>query len=526
MDQVLPSLHRAIKLHRRGKLDKAVRLYRSIVRQYPRNHQAQHLLGVAYAQRGQFAEAVPFMERALAINPDFAEAHYNLGNALQALGRNEDAVRCYEKVLALNPGYADAHYNLGNALLALDRHADAIQRYEKVLALNPAYPGAYNNLGSALKALDRTADAVRCFESAVQLAPDDAAVHFNLAVALQDLVRHDEAIARYDRTLALKPGDAAAKQNKGFSLLALERFTEGAPLYLDSWHSKYKVTPEEMKIPLWLGERDIRGKRLLVQQGGQGIGDAIQGARYVPVLQGMGAECWLQVHSRLMPLMTRSFPSARVVADDECPAGMDFRIPFMTNVLALRTRTVADIPRDCPYLAVDPGLVDDWRGALRSQYPMAVGVHWRGNPDNTNDRNRSMRLETLLPLFECGGVQFVSLQKDLTDAEIALLRRFPNVKIVDAEQTDFDVAAAVVAALDLTIAVDTAVAHLSGALGRRTWIMLCFAPDWRYFVDRADSPWYPAARLYRQRSFGDWTSVVAEVADSLRSSRGQHGMLA
>ena len=502
------ALQRAIMLHQGGRLAEAARLYRDALRQAPRHPLALHFLGLLHCQQGNFKDAVPLIEQAVAAKHDYVEAHYNLGKALQSLGRHRDAARSYERALALKPDYADARYNLGSALLALDQNDAAAAQFEKLLASDPAYPGAHNNLGSALKALDRHEPALRHFQAAVRLNAADADARYNLALMLLDMNRQEESIAEYDRVLAARPGDADAITNKGFALLALGRLKEGLPLFHGTTGRDPALRPRGRDVPLWRGEAEIRGKTLWVQDD-QGFGDVIQSLRYVAALRSRGVEVLLQVKPPLADLARRSFPGVRIMTAE--PPDADYRVPCMALPLALQTDSETDIPRDCPYLTADPDRAAAWRARLHARHPRAVAFAWRGNPDQANDRNRSMPLAALAPLFACPGVEFVCVQKGLSAAETATLGEFPNVVALDAELASFDDTAAVLSAVDLVATVDTSVAHLAGALARPLWVMLAFNADWRYFVGRRDWPWYPTATLIRQRTHGDWAGVVDEV---------------
>jgi ADP-heptose:LPS heptosyltransferase len=226
-------------------------------------------------------------------------------------------------------------------------------------------------------------------------------------------------------------------------------------------------------------------------------------------------DCWIQAPRALAALLQRSFPRARVVPPDRCPAEVELRIPVMSLPLAMKTFSESEIPRGVPYLVVDEREKAQWTSRLGTRRKHTVGLVWRGLKQHRNDHNRSIGLEALMPLLGRKQIQFIGLQKELTRAESEELSRHDNVMVLDGELGSFDDTAAVVSALDVVISADSSPAHLSGALGKPTWILLPFSPDWRWLLARSDSPWYPTARLFRQESIGDWAAVIDRVGESL-----------
>ena len=522
------------------------------------DHAEAHLnLGNALQALGIHEEAIAHYQRALALRRDSADAYNNWGNSLQALNRHDEAIACYERALALRADHAEAHNSLGNSLSALGRYDEAITSYERAVAIKPTYAEAHNNLAFSLQAVNRFDDALACVAQALALKPDLAEAYNHWGMVLHALNRHDEAIARYDHALALKPDYAEAQWNKSLALLSQGRFREGWQLYEKRWRRKRAAALEDFNRPLWPGPQGAAGVPPRQANGGragvpsaipsnrgaitraagflrtlagrgeaaaganlllqyeQGFGDTIQMLRYVALLEHSGVRCWIQAPTELAALAQRSFPRSRVVAIGQCPAQVQFRIPMLSLPLALRTFSEADIPRAVPYLVVDEGKKAAWAQRLATPRGRKVGLVWRGRPTHKNDHNRSVPLQTLLPLLLRTQIQFVALQKDLTQAESGELAQHDNVTALDEELVSFDDTAAAVSALDLVITVDSALAHLSGALGKTTWVLLPFSADWRWLRSRSDCPWYPSARLFRQLSPGDWAGVVDDVADSL-----------
>ena len=540
-----------------NRLEEAMACYDRALAINPGYAGAQLNLGNALQVLNRHEEAIGRYQETLVLRPDDADAYNNWGNSLQALNRHDAAIACYERALALKPGHAEAHNNLGNSFLTRNRHGEAIACYEKALALRPGYAEAQNNLGYVLQGLNRFDEALACFGKALAINPGFAEAHNNWGVALQALNLHDAAIERYENAIALKPDYAEAQWNKGFAVLRLGRFREGWPLYEKRWHIKGVAAIPECKRPLWQGREESAGTTRPQSSGGrdaasigdiarrrgisrtrtflralfgrgsadfgtnlllqfeQGLGDAIQMLRYVVLLEQMGVNCWIQAPPALSALAQRSFPGSRVVAVENCPEEVEFRIPLMSLPLAMKTYSESDIPQVVPYLVVDAEKETAWAARLSTRRARRVGLVWRGKPTHTNDRNRSLPLETLEPLLSRQDIQFITLQKDLTETESMKLARYENVTRLDQELGSFDDTAAVISVLDLVISVDSAPAHLSGALGKATWVLLPFSPDWRWLLARSDSPWYPSVKLFRQPSTGDWTGVIHDVGAAL-----------
>ena len=547
-----------------GRLDEAGARFAAALAIEPA-HAAAHLnLGNALQAQGRHAEAIAHYGEVLALKPGDADAHNNWGHSLQALACHEEAGRHFELALKFRPDHVAALNNLGITLHALNRHEEALTRYGQALALAPDFAEGHCNLAHALNALGRCEAAIRHCEAALALKPGYAEAHNNWGIALHGLNRLDEALAHYDQAIALKADFAEALWNKSLALLGAGQFAAGWKLYEQRWQRKQTPALPDLGLSLWPGEdgsadagrraepagvlgagsgglaqarvplrllRRLRAywrsavpgaQRNILLQFEQGLGDALQMLRYVPLLEEIGMRCTIQVPPTLAALTQRSFPRARVAAVDACPAQVQYRIPMLSLPLAMKTFAEAEIPHTVPYLTVDQRKAAGWASRLANARRLTLGIAWRGRPTHKNDRNRSMPLELLQPLLARREVQFVTLQKDLTGAESDVLARHDNVTLLDRELESFDDTAAVVSVIDLVICVDSALAHLCAALGRATWVLLCFSPDWRWQLARSDSPWYPSARLIRQQAPGDWSGVIDVVAAArdarLRSS--------
>lgn len=502
-------------LHALNRLNESVAAYEKALACNPDYAEAHNNLGAVLIALERPTEAIPHFERAVALKPGYAAAHNNLGTALQSLERHAEALPSHETALALNPDYPDAHNDLANALGALGRHAEGIAHYERAIELRPNYPEAFNNLGNALQSLGRLEEAIACYHKALALRPDYFGVYSNLGNIFVAMNRHAEAIALYTKALAIKPDFAQAQFNEGLARLVLGDFAEGWSKYEWRWlHRGSGLHKPDLRQPMWVGDQDLAGKTILLYAE-QGFGDTLQFVRYVPMVARRGGRVVLHVQKPLASLLAAMPGVAAVCIQGDPLPPLDCHCPLMSLPLLLHTR-FETIPAEVPYLAAPAKALARWRSRLRPGRGLQVGLVWAGSTTHRNDHNRSVPLDLLRPLLATPDVRFISLQKEIRARDAELLRSFRGVKLIGDQLTDFGDTAAVVSQLDLVITADTAVAHLAGALGKPVWIMVPFSPDWRWLVGRADSPWYPTARLFRQKATGDWRSVVTPLHKALK----------
>jgi tetratricopeptide (TPR) repeat protein len=539
----------AVQLHRQGRLREAEKLYARVLKAAPDNFDALHLLGLVKAQSKQMGEAFRLMSAALKINPRAGDAWSNLANVLHALKRDAEALDCLDKALALNPGDLQAMQHRGSALLSLNRpqealdcfehvtqheprngealhsrgvakatlgrHTEALADFDAALALAPGHPEILYNRGNALLSLGREADALTSFDRALAAAPNHIKAWNNRGRALQALNRHAEAVDSFGKAIAVQKDYADAHSNRALSLLTLGELAAGFAEYEWRWkRSGMSDTRRSYRGQPWLGEYPLANRTILLHAE-QGLGDTIQFVRYVPLLARTGATVRLEVHPALKPLMGSLAGVASCHARGETLAAYDVHCPLGSLPLALKTAP-ATIPADIPYLNADEQRIAKWRPIVEALPGKRVALAWAGNPDHPNDRNRSLDPALLEPLLARDDVAFVSVQRDLRETDASWLSRHPRVSQVGADLADIADTAAVLSLVDLTISVDTAVAHLASAMGRPAWVLLPFSPDWRWTLSGERSPWYPQARLFRQPTLGDWQSVIAEIVAALK----------
>lgn len=519
-------------LHRQGLPDEAIASYRRALRLVPRSAETHYNLGRVYAAEGKLDDATRSYRRAAALRPDYAEAHFNLGNVLQAAGQPDAARASYAQAVALKPDDAAAHNNLGAQFELAGQLEQALACYQRALALQPAFPEAHNNLGNVLLAEGRPDEAIASYTAAIHGRPAYAEAHNNLGNALQATGRLDDAVQSHDRALALRPDFADARWNKSFALLLQGDFAAGWPLFESRWEL-LRQHPEVATFdrPLWLGDAALAGRTLLVRHE-QGLGDTLQMLRYVPRLAAQGARVVVQVPPALVALAAAVPGVAAVVAAGEPLPDHDLHCPCMSLPLACRT-TLATIPADVPYLHLPDAVAVAWRARLgdpahdpahdpaQSQSrPPRIGLAWSGSAAHRNDRQRSLPLPLLRPLLAMPAT-FHSLQKEYRPGEREQLAADGRLQDWSPDLGTLADTAGLIGQLDLVIAVDTAVAHLAGALGKPVWLLLPAAPDYRWLLARADSPWYPTMRLFRQPAPGPpdraWAPVLQDLSAALAS---------
>jgi len=538
----------AVALHRAGQLRQAERIYARVVKVAPDHFDALNLLGAVKIQQGQFGEAQRLFGAAIKINPRIAAAWCNLGQAQYALKRPADALQSFDKARALAPEDVDILYQHANALLALDRPREALAELEVVLARKPQHFEARLNSGLAQAKLENPECALADFDSALALVPQHPVAHFNRGVVLIKLGRYAEAVAANERAIAAAPDYVAAWLNRGMALAQLRRFEEAIASYGEvlarrkdnadahfnralallttgdyrrgfedyewRWRRTGVPAPKNRGRRLWLGEFPLAGKTILLHAE-QGLGDTIQFARYAPLVAAQGAKVVLEVQPELKSLLSRLDGVTAVVARGEAPPPFDVHCPLGSLPLARKTELPV-VPAPIPYLSADHAHLQKWSARIEKLPHPRIALAWAGNPAHDNDRNRSIALSALAPLLAMPA-SFISIQRDVRSADAAQLAATAQLTHLGGELADLNDTAGVLAMCDLLITVDTAPAHLAGAMGRPVWVLVPFAPDWRWMLDGEITPWYPSARVFRQSALADWNAVIARAAAALQS---------
>jgi Tfp pilus assembly protein PilF len=426
------------------------------------------------------------------------------------------AIELYDQAIALDPAHAEACYKRGNALKNAGQFEAAIASYNQAIEIRPDYSHAYCNRGVVQQSLGLSAAALSSYDRAIALEPTDAIAHYNRALLMQELSRQDEALASYDRAIQIEPLYADAQYNRSLALLSQGDFERGWRGFEWRWKNAQRLgigAQRDFAQPLWLGEESIAGKRLLLHCEG-GFGDSLQFCRYAKLCAGLGATVVLEVPPQLHGLLGNLAGVSQVIVAGSALPPFDYQCPLMSLPLAFRT-TLDTIPAAPGYLHPDPAKVGHWRTLLGERTSPRVGLAWSGNPNYPADSRRSVALADWVAHLP-PGFQYFRLQRHVRDADRKTLASNPIIASFADDLLDFDSTAALCELMDIIVSTDTSVPHLSGALGRPTWLLLPLNPDWRWLRDRSDSPWYPTARLYRQKSAGDWDEVFDRIAADLR----------
>jgi Flp pilus assembly protein TadD len=546
-----------LALHSLDHKEQALAHWRHAVDLEPLYPQAHNNLGLALLERNELTQAEATLREAVRLQADFAEAHNNLGVVLWRQEQPEkwqQALRHWRQALRLKPDYAEARHNLEHALLDRQRLTGPEARLREAIRLDPGSAGAHNNLGVALLEQDDLFAAESSLRQAVRLQSDFPEGHNNLSVvlwrqgrleearaaalealrlrpdfaeALNNLgnVHHaqgrtEEALACFDRSLELKPDYPDPHLNRALAWLLLGQWEEGWDEYEWRWQLR-SVRRRDFTQPLWDGA-PLEGRTVLLHAE-QGLGDTLNFIRYAPLVRERGGRVMVVAPKPLVPLLSACRGIDQLLAFGEPLPDFDVQAPLLSLPRLLGTRP-DNVPADGPYLHVDPARTQRWRLWLVAYHGLKVGIAWQGDRKHRNDRQRSVPLAQLAPLAQVPGVRLFSLQKGPGSEQLAGCP-FAVTDLgswLDNSGGAFLDTAAVMRNLDLVVCVDTALGHLAGGLGVPVWLALPFAPDWRWLLDRDDTPWYPSMRLFRQTRAGDWDSVFADMAAELQSRKEEH----
>ena len=509
----------------------------------------------AYSNRGnalqslkQYKEAMASYEKAISLNPHFAEAYSNRGNVLQELSQFEAAVACYDQAIRLNPHYFEAYSNRGNALCKAKFYDVAIASHEQALKLKPHYAEAYCNRGNVYLAQRSLDQAIVDFNKAINLKPQFFEAYSNRGRAYLELSQYDkamadldkalkinpryipalmhrgntikelkqvnalsakQAMANYDQAISIDPECADAYFNKSLLKLLLGEYEEGWALYEWRWKVSEGNFLRGFKQPLWLGESSIEDKTVLIHAE-QGLGDSIQFCRYIAMIEPLlPKEILLEGPRALISLLSTLKSRVTFIEQGNAIPEFDLHCPMMSLPLAFKTSGFT-IPAEIPYLFAGENKTKLWQNKLAKKAHPRIGIAWSGSTSHKNDHNRSLLLKQFSPLFDLP-FEFHCLQNEIRPNDLEALNALKQLHQHQDELIDFSDTAALIENMDLVISVDTSVAHLAGSMGKKVFILLAFAPDYRWMLDRSDSPWYPTATLFRQPEIEDWESVIEQV---------------
>lgn len=504
----------------KGQLDEAVAAFTKAISLRPNFPEAQNNLGNALRDQSNLHEAEAAYRQAIALRPNFPEGENNLGIVLRDLGRLDEAVAASQRAISLRADYAEAHFNLANALRDQGHLDDAIAAFRQAIVPRPKSPETHYNLGIALRDKGELDESIAASRQAIALRPEYAEAHFNLGNALRDKSnlsqanRIEDAIAAYRQAIALKPDYGQAHYNLALALLARGDFAVGWEEYEWRWKCKdFPSLQRNFPQPQWDG-RSLDSATLLLHTE-QGMGDAIQFFRYLPMVAGRVGKVIIECQSELRRLFQTSAPDCQIVTRGQRLPAFDYHCPLLSLPKLFRT-VLETLPATVPYVRVDPALIDQWSQTLGpSGAKFRIGLAWAGNPGFKGDETRSLCLEQLAPLASVQNITFFSLQKGAAGEQAKNPPAGLKLVNLGPSLSDFGDTAAVMSSLDLIVTSDTSVPHLAGALARPVWVMLQAVPDFRWMLEPDETPWYPTMRLFRQPAPGDWESVIRRIVDCL-----------
>jgi tetratricopeptide (TPR) repeat protein len=521
-DQIRSSI---VGLLRAGQLDQAETLCLEIIATRPNDPDALHRLGAIALLRNETEGAIRYFEKALAIAPNAAQLHLNMGAALERIGRRIEAVERLRRAIELRNDYPEAYYNLGIALEGLGRIDEAIDCFKRAVALNPAYADAENNLGQALELRGRTSEATACYVRAIQADPRCVGAHVNLGTQALGDGNFTLAASEYERAIELAPSLSSARWNRSMLFLLRGDFERGWKEYESRWETG-QFPRLVFKQSRWNGEP--LGAHIILINAEQGFGDTIQFVRYAALVKEREkkARVVVECQASLVKLLSTCLGIDQLVPAGEPLPDFDVHVPLMSLPLVFDTR-LETIPARVSYLFADQSLVDAWRAKLSSIDGFRIGVNWHGREGHRTAWQRDLPIGEVLSMAEIPDVRLISLQKGAGQRPLSESSDGWPIHYlgddVDTAHGAFMDTAAIMKNLDLVITSDTSVAHLAGALGVRVWVALPFVPDWRWLLERSDSPWYPTMRLFRQKSRGDWAGVFEEIKEALAELAGAKG---
>lgn len=500
-----------------GRLVEAVASFRQVAETTPLEPQGHLRLGNALLQMGNHKEAEAAYRRCLEVQPENVDAMVNLGYVLGEQNKSDEAIACYKRARQIAPGVPEIHHNLANMLRELKRYDEALPSYNEAIRLRPEYAKAYVNKGVALASSGSVPDAIICLRKAIEIQPGYAEAHNTLGHALSAMGYITAAIAEFDRAIQLKPDYPDPYWNRSLLWLLLGDFERGWPAV--EWRWKCKHTPQlpPFPFPRWDGHSSLAGKTMLLHAE-QGLGDTLHFVRYAPMFKAKGARVIVQCQGVLIPILSTCQGIDELIAWGQPTPTCDYWLPMMSLPGAMKT-TLKTIPDKIPYLKADPSLVDHWRKELSHITGFRVGIAWQGSTRHPWDRYRSAPLKLFEQLGRIPGVKLISLQKGTgTEQLLEWPSDIPIIRLSD--QIDhggaFTDTSAILKNLDLVVVIDTAIAHLAGALGVPVWMVIHRTPDWRWMLDRDDTPWYPSMRLFRQQAIDAWGPVFNQIAELLK----------
>jgi len=516
----------AYAYYQAGNLKQAESLYRNILEKESNNIQVLNYLGNVFQDQYKYDEAIDCYQKAIQLNPTFAGSYYHLGTVFDVMGQYDKAINYYKKAMQYDPNFVGSYNNLGNVYRELDRLDEAIPYFQKAIEVNPNFWGSYYNLGEVYQSISIDNEAIKCYQKVMQLKPNHIATMNNLGNILLERKQINEALSYFQKAIHLQPNYGDPYFGRALTMLLMGNFEEGWKEYEWRWKTEgSKSLQRSFSQPVWDGS-SLKGKTLFIYAE-QGVGDEIMFASCFPDVINQAESCIIECDKRLVPLFSRSFLRTEIIERVGTDKSIQSVLPFFDMVIAmgslplhLRT-TLSSFPQKRSYLIPDPEKGDEWRNRFKALGDgLKVGISWRGGKNTRFKKIRSIILEEWKEILLIKGMHFINLQYGECKEEIAEAKEKLKVIIYDWEDADplkdLDNFAAKISDLDLVISVDNATVHMAGALGIPVWTLLSYSPNWRWMLNRDDSPWYPTMRLFRQPAPSDWKSAMKMVSEELQ----------
>jgi len=473
-------------------------------------------LGICFAQTGDYPQAISKFQIALTISPKNALVCFHLGYAFDQIKQHQQSVYYYQLAIKHQPHYPEAYLNLGDVLKDMHDHPNALHAYDQAIQQHPQHAPAWSKRGILLYETHQHQEAIDHCNKAIALDPNNVDAYCNRGVINQHLLQFDQAFKDFNHGISINSNHPECLWNNGLAHLQLGQYDLGWPGYEARWHVKSLSLRQELRIfdsPQWDGNQSLTGKTIFIYAE-QGLGDTIQFSRFIPLLQQLSCQIILEVQAPLVTLIKNSFKAITVIAKGTVRPTFDYHCALMSLPLMLKI-TLHNIPSTTPYIQSDSANRVHWQQHLAITNTPKIGLVWQGNPTHRNDHHRSLSLTALVAHLP-QGFEYISLQKELRPNDAQTLAKHPYIRHFGEQINDFADTAALCALMDIVISVDTSVAHLAGALGKPLWVLLPHAPDWRWLLDRTDSPWYPTARLFRATQDGHWQDALTAVQLALQ----------
>ena len=502
-----------------GRLSDALVCFHKSIQLNPNFADSQSNIGNTLVALNQIDQALTHYQKAIELEPNHPDAHFNLGVALEKQESYEGALRSYDTAIKLNPKDAHAHQNRGVVLGKLKQYEMALDSYHQALILNPNLDSVFFNQGILLEEMGLPHEALASYEKTVEINPHHAVALYNLGNLLKKSDRLEEAIVRFDQAIATNAEKVLAdsRWNKSLALLVMGNFKEGWPEY--EWREiankvNYPHFLNKSKERLWLGEQSLQGKTILIYFE-QGYGDTLQFCRYITLLKNIGAKVIFEVQKPLLGLLSTLDGVDQLIPENHKAPSYDYHCPLISLPLAFKT-DLDNMPAPARYLSSEPEKLKQWQAQLGENKKIKVGIAWSSTSSFKYDQFRSLELAQFMKALPSNDqFEFHCLQKEIKTIDKPVLEDHPEIHFHGKKLHDFSDTAALIDSLDLVISTCTSIPHLSGALGKPTWILLSHDADWRWLLNRNDSPWYPQTRLFRQPDKGNWGSVLDAIKTEL-----------